>query len=131
MPLKLLIVDDDRNFIETLEDGLRLKQVDAEIKVAKSAREGLDELARTKPSLIILDVQLPDMHGIEFMKIIKDSDRLKDVPVIFISAKYTEPADRAEAVLGGAASFFSKPIDIEELWKEIRYLLDRPAGGKP
>ncbi|HNT97645.1 MAG TPA: response regulator [Elusimicrobiales bacterium] len=131
MPIKLLIVDDDRNFIETLEDGLRLKQVDAEIKVAKSAREGLDALAGTKPSLIILDVQLPDMHGIEFMKIIKDSDRLKDVPVIFISAKYTEPADRAEAVLGGAASFFSKPIDIDELWKEIRYLLDRRGGGKP
>ncbi|MDT8286252.1 MAG: response regulator [Elusimicrobiales bacterium] len=124
MPIKLLIVDDDKNFIETLEDGLRLKQVDAEIVVAKSAREGLDELAKRPPSLIILDVQLPDMHGIEFMKVIKDSARLKDVPIIFISAKYTEPADRAEAVLGGAAAFFSKPIDIEELWKEIRYLLD-------
>ncbi|MDQ7773201.1 MAG: response regulator [Elusimicrobiales bacterium] len=124
MPIKLLIVDDDRNFIETLEDGLRLKQVDAEITVAKSAREGLDELAKAAPSLIILDVQLPDMHGIEFMKVIKDSARLKSVPIIFISAKYTEPADRAEAVLGGAAAFFSKPIDIEELWKEIRYLLD-------
>lgn len=124
MPIKLLIVDDDRNFIETLEDGLRLKQVDAEITVAKSAREGLDALAKAAPSLIILDVQLPDMHGIEFMKVIKDSARLKSVPIIFISAKYTEPADRAEAVLGGAAAFFSKPIDIEELWKEIRYLLD-------
>jgi DNA-binding response OmpR family regulator len=66
------------------------------------------------------------MHGIEFMKVIKDSARLKEVPIIFISAKYTEPADRAEAVLGGAAAFFSKPIDIEELWKEISYLLGRP-----
>lgn len=127
MPIKLLIVDDDRNFIETLEDGLRLKQLDAEITVAKSAREGLDELAKEPPSLIILDVQLPDMHGIEFMKVIKDSARLKEVPIIFISAKYTEPADRAEAVLGGAAAFFSKPIDIEELWKEIKYLLDKKS----
>jgi DNA-binding response OmpR family regulator len=123
--MTILIVDDDKNFIETLEDGLKLKNVDAQILVAKSAREALDELAEQVPSLIVLDIQLPDMHGVEFLRVIRESARLKKVPVVFISAKYTEPADRSEAMLAGAGAFFSKPIDIEELWKEIRYLIDK------
>jgi DNA-binding response OmpR family regulator len=122
---KILIVDDDKNFIDTLEDGLKLKNVDAEVTVAKSAREALDALSRSVPSVIILDIQLPDMHGVEFLKVIRESARLKSVPVVFISAKYTEPADRSEAMLAGAGAFFSKPIDIDEVWKEMQYLLDK------
>ncbi len=125
MKMHLLIVDDDNNFIDTLEDGLRLKNVDAEITVAKSAHEALAALSKILPSLIILDVQLPDMHGVEFMRTIKETVRLRDVPVIFISAKYTEPADRTEAMLAGGGSFFSKPVDIDELWSEVKYLLDK------
>ena len=128
MPIKILIVDDDKNFIDTLEDGLKLKNADAEVAVAKSAREALNALAASVPSVIILDIQLPDMHGIEFLRVIRESSRLKKVPVVFISAKYTEPADRSEAMLAGAGAFFSKPIEIDELWKELRYLLSRAEG---
>lgn len=131
MPMKILIVDDDKNFIDTLEDGLKLKNVEAEVAVAKSAREALDALAGSVPSVIILDIQLPDMHGIEFLRVLRESSRLKKVPVVFISAKYTEPADRSEAMLAGAGAFFSKPIDIDELWKELKYLLGRAEGRKP
>jgi len=123
--MHLLIVDDDKNFIDTLEDGLRLKHIGAEITVAKSAHEAIEVLTRTVPSLIILDVQLPDMHGVEFLRTIRETARLKHVPVIFISAKYTEPADRSEAMLAGGGSFFSKPVDIDELWSEVKYLLDK------
>ena len=125
MKMHILIVDDDKNFIDTLEDGLKLKNVDVEITVAESAREAIEALEKAVPSLIVLDVQLPDMHGVEFMRTIKDTARLKNVPVIFISAKYTEPADRSEAMLAGGGSFFSKPVDIDELWTEIKYLLDK------
>ncbi len=131
MPVSILIVDDDKNFIETLEDGLKLKNVDAKVRVARSAREALDALAAETPSVIILDIQLPDIHGIEFLRVIRESPKLKQVPVIFISAKYTEPADRSEAMLAGAGAFFSKPIDIDELWKELRYLLGRRDGRRP
>jgi len=123
--MNILIVDDDKNFIDTLEDGLKLKNVDVEITVAKSAHEAIEALAKAVPDLIVLDIQLPDMHGVEFMRSIKDTARLKAVPVIFISAKYTEPADRSEAMLAGGGSFFSKPVDIDELWTEIKYLLDK------
>ncbi len=125
MEMNMLIVDDDRNFIDTLSDGLKLKNVEAQITVVNSAREAIDVLAKTIPSIIILDVQLPDMHGVEFMRTIKQTERLKNIPVIFISAKYTEPADRSEAMLAGGGSFFSKPVDIDELWAEVKYLLDK------
>lgn len=125
MPMNILIVDDDKNFIDTLRDGLKLKNVDAEINVAESAREALNALTAAVPSAIILDIQLPDMHGVEFLRVIRESERLKKVPVIFISARYTEPADRSEAMLAGAAAFFSKPVEVEELWKELKYLLDK------
>ena len=123
--IKILIVDDDKNFIDTLNDSFKMKDVTAQVEVAESAKEGLDALSKNTPSLIVLDVQLPDMHGIEFLKIIKESKKFKDVPVIFISAKYTEPSDRADAMLNGASSFFSKPVDIDILWTEIKYLLDK------
>ncbi|MEA3307625.1 MAG: response regulator [Elusimicrobiota bacterium] len=125
MMIKILIVDDDENFIDTLDDSFKMKDMSAEVAVAQSAKEGLDSLAKSIPSIIVLDVQLPDMHGIEFLKIIKESKKFKDVPVIFISAKYTEPSDRADAMLNGASSFFSKPVDVDVLWTEIKYLLDK------
>src|SRR3989339_754777 len=106
MKTHILIVDDDKNFIETLKDGLKLKELEVSVAVAETAHQALAVLSKTVPSLIILDVQLPDMHGVELLRTIKDSARLKKVPVVFISAKYTEPADRAEAVLAGGVSFF-------------------------
>ena len=125
MKLSILIVDDDENFIETLNDGLKLKGPGSEISVARSAREALDVLSKIAPTIIILDVQLPDMHGIEFLRVLRDSPRLAKIPVVFISAKYTEPADRSEAMLAGAEAFFSKPVSIEELWTEMNYLLEK------
>ena len=121
---KILIVDDDKNFIDTLKDNFKMKEVDAQVRVADTAKKGMDMLKDIKPSVIILDVQLPDMHGLQFLKIIKASKKFNDIPVIFISAKYTEPSDRAEAMLQGAASFFSKPVSVDEIWREIEYLLD-------
>ncbi|MBI4656822.1 MAG: response regulator [Elusimicrobia bacterium] len=125
MKARLLIVDDDANFIETLKDSLKIDGWDIKILPAYSVQDALNVLSKTTPSLIILDVQLPDMHGTELLKILKDSARLKAVPVIFISARYTEPADRTEALLAGAGAFFSKPVNVDNLKKEIKYLLDK------
>lgn len=119
----IVIIDDDKNFIETLTDNFKMKEMNVNVKVADTAKRAIEILKETVPSIIILDVQLPDMHGLEVLRIIKASKRLKKVPVIFISAKYTEPSDRAEAMLKGAAAFFSKPINFDDMWDEIEYLL--------
>ena len=119
----ILIIDDDGHFRETLTDALGLRAF--KIHTAESGTGALKTLENSTPSLILLDVQLPDMHGFELCRMLKKSTRLKDVPIVFLSAKYVEPADRAEGLLAGADSYLSKPISLDALWDEVRYLLDK------
>ena len=119
----ILIIDDDGHFRETLTDALGLRAF--KIHTAESGTGALKTLESSTPSLILLDVQLPDMHGFELCRMLKKSTRLKDVPIVFLSAKYVEPADRAEGLLAGADAYLSKPVNLEALWDEVRYLLDK------
>jgi len=125
--LSILIIDDDRHFRETLTDALSLKAF--RVQAAASGKGALQALEKTTPALILLDVQLPDMHGFELCRMLKKSTRLKDVPVVFLSAKYVEPADRAEGLLAGAEAYLSKPLNLEALWDEVRYLLDKSSSA--
>lgn len=121
----VLIVDDDGNFRETLKDALSLREVD--VHIVDSAQEAIRKLDQVTPDLVLLDVQLPDIHGYELCKLLKRSKKLKSVPVVFISAKYTEPADREEGHMAGGQAFFSKPVNLEALWEEVNYLLDKSS----
>ncbi|MBI4055523.1 MAG: response regulator [Elusimicrobia bacterium] len=119
----ILLVDDDPNFQETLSDALSLKKV--HLVGAASGTEALQKLQQVTPSLILLDVQLPDIHGFELCRVLRRSDRLRKTPIVFLSAKFTEPADRAEGLLVGGDAYLSKPIHVDSLWEEIDYLLDK------
>ena len=81
----------------------------------------LQALAGKSPDIIISDVSLDDMNGMEFLKIVKASAKLKDVPMIMMSAKYIEPVDRVNALKAGAIAYYSKPFDVEKLCNEIKY----------
>jgi len=119
----ILLVDDDDNFRETMSDAMSLKDVD--MQGAMSGAEAKRQLESHTPSLILLDVQLPDTQGFQLCRDIKSDERYKDVPVVLLSAKYTEPADRVEGMLSGADAFLSKPIKMDALFDEVQYLLDR------
>lgn len=121
----ILVVDDDDSFRETLSDAMALEDIDVE--GAGSAAQALDRIGDNCPSLILLDVQLPDVHGFELCRELKRDKRCAEVPIVFLSAKYTEPADRAEGLLMGADAYLSKPISFESLREEVRYLLDTNA----
>jgi len=119
---KILVVDDDDNFRETLSDAMSLR--DVRVSGCDKAADALAQMRKDRPSLILLDVQLPDANGLEFCRKLKADAAFKDVPVVLLSAKFTEPADRAEGLLLGADAYLSKPIDIETIWEEVSYLLD-------
>jgi DNA-binding response OmpR family regulator len=121
----ILVVDDDANFRETMADAMALK--DVKVEGAMNGEEMRARLASHVPSVILLDVQLPDTHGFSLCRDIKANSRFKNVPVVLLSAKYTEPADRAEGLLTGADAFLSKPINMESLMEEVQYLLDKSA----
>ena len=119
----VFIVEDDAHFRETFIDVMSLRGV--EVQGAGSGEESLKALRYCKPSVIILDVQLPDMHGFDLCRRIKRMEGFKDIPVIFISAstQYNDPRDRVEGLLAGAVFFLPKPLTMEKLWGEIEYLL--------
>ena len=118
----VLLVDDDAHFRETLADAMSLK--DVSVEPAGSASEAKQALAKGLPALILLDVQLPDLSGVELCRQLKRDPRTKGIPIVLLSAKYTEPADRAEGLLTGADAYLSKPINIDALQDEIKYLID-------
>ena len=118
----LLVVDDDDNFRETLSDAMSLK--DVQVQGVGSGAAALECIGDHRPDLILMDVQLPDAHGFELCRALKKDRRYSTVPIVLLSAKYTEPADRVEGLMTGADAFFSKPIGLETLWEEVRYLLD-------
>ncbi len=125
-PLSIFIVEDDPGFRETFIDIMSLRGVGA--VGAGSAAEGLRALRDARPAVIILDVQLPDIHGFDLCRKIKRMAAFKNTPVILISAspQFNDPRDRVEGVLAGAQLFLTKPITVEKLWSEIDLLLRGP-----
>ena len=121
----ILMVEDDLRFRETLADAMALR--DVRVEGASSGAEALESLDRRPPSLILLDVQLPDTHGFELCRRIRGMYALRGVHIIFLSARYTEPADRAEGLLAGADAYLAKPVNLDALWEEVHYLLDKRA----
>jgi two-component system OmpR family response regulator len=119
----MFIIEDDDHFRETFIDVMSLKGV--EVTGARTGDEAIKALKQTKPSIIIMDVQLPDVHGFDLCRKVKRIDSQKDTPVIFVSAstQYADPRDRVEGLMAGAKQFLPKPISVEKLWGEIEMVL--------
>jgi DNA-binding response OmpR family regulator len=120
----MFIVEDDDHFRETFIDVMSLKGV--EVSGARTGDEAIKALKQNTPSIIIMDVQLPDVHGFDLCRRVKRLDNQKDTPIIFVSAstKYADPRDRVEGLLAGADQFLPKPITVEQLWNEIELVLN-------
>lgn len=125
MSYNIVIVDDDDNFIDTLKDSVKEKVKDVDIVVFSNVKEALGYISSKLPDMLILDVNLKEMNGIEFLKMIKSFDKLKDMVIIMVSAKYIEPLDRSNALKLGAVAYYIKPFDIDKLCNEIRYYINK------
>ena len=123
--LSLFIVEDDAHFRETFIDAMSLRGV--AVKSAGSGLEGLAALREQVPHVIVLDVQLPDMHGFDLCRRIRRIDALRKVPIVFVSAsaQYSDPRDRVDGILAGASAFLPKPITPDKLLSEIESLLPK------
>jgi DNA-binding response OmpR family regulator len=122
----MFIVEDDDHFRETFIDVMALKGV--EVSGARNGDEAIKALKQAaRPAVIIMDVNLPDVHGFDLCKRVKRLDGYQDTPVIFVSAstKYSDPRDRAEGIQAGGAQFLPKPISVERLWSAIESVLTR------
>jgi two-component system, OmpR family, alkaline phosphatase synthesis response regulator PhoP len=118
---QILIVDDERDFIELLL--YRLAGLGCEFIVANDGVQALSQARQFKPSLILLDILLPDLDGLSVCEILRRQPATKKIPIIFISALTSEVTRRTVAMQ--ADDFFTKPLDLERLQHRITDLLQR------
>lgn len=116
--IKVLAVDDDFINLKLLKTMLLKNDFVEEVIEAKNGVEAIEILrSREDIDLILLDILMPVMNGIEMLKIIKSDDSLKDIPVIVLS---TDETKRTEALDSGANDFINKPIRESVLTEKIK-----------
>lgn len=116
---KILIVEDDSRIARFLE--LRLKHEGYQVEIASDGRSGLEKALNNNVDLVILDLMLPLLSGIEVLRRIRKSS---DLPVIMLTAK-DDVSDKVVGLDGGADDYVTKPFAIEELLARIRVALKR------
>lgn len=126
---KLLIVEDIPNILDLLEITLKFKGY--EVMTATNGEEALEKIEQERPALVITDILMPKMDGFSMVQKIRTNPKTKDIPVIFLSATYISPEDKAFAISLGAANFIEKPIDNEEFLLTIAELLTRGTATTP
>ena len=120
---KILIVEDDAGISDFI--SLELKHEGFDVVVAETGRQGLSMAESEAPDLILLDIMLPEMNGLEVLRRLrKDSGRNAVVPVIIETAR-GESVDRINGLNEGADDYICKPFEIEELLARINALLRR------
>jgi CheY-like chemotaxis protein len=113
---KILIADDDESILEVTTFYLRGSGY--EVRTAADGAETLAKVRTLMPDLVLLDIMMPEVHGISVCEQIKKDPALRHIKVIIISSK-AYPADRHQAHEAGADGFISKPFDGAGLLKAI------------
>lgn len=120
---KILVVDDEPPLRElvvvTLGDAFLCEEVD-------NGDEALARLSGDHYDLVMLDVMMPGTSGTDVLRKMRDDEKLRDVPVIVMSA-WQSPQDVASALEAGADRFLAKPFRIDELGSMVRGLVSRSA----
>jgi DNA-binding response OmpR family regulator len=117
---KILIVDDEPNIVMSLE--YVFSKENFEVYIARDGSEAI-EIAKLKiPDIILLDIMMPNVDGYQVLKFLKEKDNLKNIKVIFLSAK-NKLSDIELGLKLGADKYISKPFSTKKLVKEVKSLL--------
>ncbi len=121
---KVLVVDDDPSLIKALRIGLTARGDD--VATARSGRDAIAQVALLHPGLVILDLGLPDLDGLEVCRRIR---QFSNVPIIVLSA-YGDERRKVEALDGGADDFITKPFGMAELRGALLRVAMRHAAAR-
>ncbi|MGH7953680.1 MAG: response regulator [Limisphaerales bacterium] len=119
---KILIVDDEPDAIELLE--FNLKQAGFEVVAAEDGAEALRKAKSSTPALVVLDVMLPELDGLEVCKLLRRDPATTALPIIMLTAKAAE-LDRVLGLELGADDYITKPFSPRELILRIKKILER------
>jgi len=127
MKQKILVVDDEPDAVELLE--VNLKGAGYEVVSAHDGEEALTKARMTLPDLIILDLMLPEVDGMEVCKILRRDQKTAGIPIIMLTAKAAE-IDRVLGLELGADDYVTKPFSPRELLARLRAVLRRAQARK-
>jgi DNA-binding response OmpR family regulator len=117
--IKVLIVDDEPSILMSLE--FLMKKEGYQVYIARDGSEALDIIEREIPSIILLDIMMPNVDGYEVCQYVKNSIRFNHIKVIFLSAKNKE-ADMEKGYMMGADLYVSKPFSTRSLVAKVNAL---------
>ncbi|WP_018970863.1 response regulator [Rubritalea marina] len=121
---KILIIEDEVDIAELIAFNLQRNQFD--VSMAHDGLEGLNAALTTAPNLIVLDLMLPSMNGIDINKELKRDSRTRDIPVIMLTAK-AQTEDRITGLETGADDYLTKPFSPKELVLRAQAVLKRTS----
>jgi two-component system alkaline phosphatase synthesis response regulator PhoP len=123
MKFKILVVDDEKDIVDLLKYNLE-KEKEFEVITALNGREAIEQAAKNKPDLMLLDIMMPEMNGFDVCKKIKSSPVTSNIPVIFLTAKENE-IDEIIGLELGADDYIQKPISPRKVIARIKSVFRR------
>ncbi len=114
--IKILIVDDVQKNVQVL--GTLLKNENYSLVIAQNGKEAIERAVKIQPDIILLDINMPGMDGIEVCTVLKENEEIKEVPVIFLTAQNTT-ISKVKGFSVGAADYIEKPYDPAELLARV------------
>ena len=118
----VLLIEDEKNILELVK--YNLEQEGFRILTATKGNTGLETALKERPALVILDLMLPGMNGLEICKTLKQNDKTRTIPIIMLTAKGTE-SDKVVGLELGADDYITKPFSPREFVARIKAVLRR------
>jgi len=127
MRKRVLVIEDTEDNRQIIRD--LLTSFDYELIEAVDGAEGVALAQSQQPDLILMDIQLPEVSGLEVTKWLKDDPELKAIPVIAVTA-FAMKGDEERIRQGGCEAYLSKPISVAKFIETIRQFLGAPQGER-
>jgi len=118
----ILIIEDDKNIIELVK--YNLEEEGFRVRTATKGNTGLEMALKERPALVILDLMLPEMNGLEICKILRQNEKTRLTPIVMLTAKGSE-SDKVVGLELGADDYVTKPFSPRELMARIKSVLRR------
>lgn len=127
MSQTILVIEDEAHILELLRYNLEAQGYN--VILSENGNDGLEKCIESSPDLVLLDLMLPDIDGLDVCKSIKRNEQLKSIPIIMLTAK-SEEFDKVLGLELGADDYITKPFSIRELLARIKVVLRRSQNDK-
>jgi len=120
MPKRILMVEDEPKNMKLLRD--LLQKFGYETMEATDGEQGVELTRKIKPDLVLMDIMMPKLDGLEATRILKADISTKDIPVVALTA-FAMSGDKERALEAGCDGYVTKPVDVRELLKTVEQFL--------